>query len=155
MSMDIMLKKVCTERTNTYLDLKGLKYPKWLEKYIQDIKEPYLDFKAYFEAKNLNPKDWTRGGTILNGQKTMTCFKNKITNKSMSVYLKDVPQKTRTIKGVYYTEIEFINGWINNEEKFIWTKEKLAEIKETYCGCDNIFSFVDKFVDGENFVMIF
>lgn len=40
MSMDIMLKKVCTERTNTYLDLKGLNYPKWLEKYIQDIKDP-------------------------------------------------------------------------------------------------------------------
>ena len=148
-----MLKKVCTERTNTYLDLKGLNYPKWLEKYIQDIKEPYLDFKAYFEAKNLNPKDWANRGTAY-FENPYTVFKHRKTGERIDVFLKDVPQKKRTIKGVYYTEIEFINGWINNEEEFIWSKEKLAEIKETYCGCNNIFSFVDKFVDGENFVMI-
>lgn len=155
MSMDIMLKKICSERTNAYLHVKGLKYPKWLEKYIQDIKEPYLDYKAYFKSKNLNLKDWTRGGTIYDGQKSMTCFKNKITGKSMFVFLKNIPRKIRTIKGVYYTEIEFINGWIDNEEEFIWTKEKLANVKETYNGCNDINSFVDKFIDGETFVKIF
>lgn len=153
MSLDIMLKKVCKQRTGSYLNIRGIKYPKWIEKFIQDIKESYFDFKSYFEGKNLKLKDWVRRGTAY-GENPLTVFKNKNTGETIDVFLKDVPRKIRTIRGFYYVEIGFINGWIDNEEDFIWTKEKLSEIKETYCGCNDINYFVDKFVDGETFVMI-
>lgn len=154
MSMDIMLKKCVKHRTDSYLNIRGIKYPEWVEKFIQDIKEPYFDFKSYFEGKNLKLKDWVRHGTAY-GENPQTVFKHQKTGETIDVFLNDVPRKIRTVKGFYYIEIEFINGWIDNEQEIVWTKEKLSEIKETYCGYNDINYFVDKFVDGETFVMIF
>lgn len=158
--MDITLKKCVIGRTDNYISISGLKHPEWANKFIQDIKEPYYDFKSYFEGKKLTLKDWRRGGTIYapDGQ-SQTVFTNKKTGVSIDVFLKDVPRKTKTVKGIYYAEAGYVCGYVDSKSDFIWSKDDLNRVKETFSPSERISEFksqiIDNFIEDECFVMIF